>query len=329
MKKKYLHLIFFLFFCAVIAALLYFSLFDFHLPKESGQYSVVLYQYADNDWGSLLEGIRQAEKDSGAVVSYVSMTPDGTAAQQLELIRREVENGAEGIVTAPIDSEALTDELQALAKELPVITLETGFGSAPADISGDNYGMGYLLGEKAAEAMNAEGSSSVCVISEYTQRESVRRRYEGFTDAVRSAVPNVQITDYQRSEGDFSLPVCIANIYRHMDESVFLAALDKFCTQSLAEASDSTELDAGQRASLRSHSFGIGNTEKTVNALDSGRLSGLVYQNEFNMGYQGLQALIRKAQKKQPQPEAEIKYYYVTRDTLYTPEHQQLLFPLQ
>jgi ribose transport system substrate-binding protein len=328
LKRKYFRVIFSLLFLSVLLLLLWFSFRFPQQQKMTGPFSVILYQYTDNDWTSLLDGIQQAEADEGVVINYVTMVLNGTPENELELIHREIENGAQGLLLAPVDSESLSEEVSKISQDLPILTIETGLGSADADISADNYGMGFLLGTQVAEEMNATGETSVCVIREYTQRQSVTARYEGFTDAIRSAVPDAQITDYSRSAGDYNLPVCITNLYANADEGLFVAALDKYCTEALIEAAGSATLDRNRQALFCARAFGIGNTEKTVSGLDSGSIRGLVYQNEFNMGYQALQALIEMSGSKKTVPDAEISYYYVTRETLYEETNQRLLFPL-
>lgn len=329
MKNMHFRICFILLFGAAVLALAYFSFFTPPLSRAPGQYSVILYQYTGNDWTSLLEGIQQAAEDEGVVVNYVTTSLDASPENELELINREIENGAEGILLAPVDSTAMAEEVAQISQTTPVITLETGLGMEEADISGDNYSMGYLLGTEVAADMQQTGEKSVYIIKEYTQRQSVLQRCQGFTDAIKAAAPETVIQEYQRSEGDFSLPICIGNMYTHGSYGSYIVSLDKYCTEALIEAADSSRSELAEENLFCQRAFGIGNTEKTVSGLDAGILKGLVYQNEFNMGYQGLQALIQKSLGRKTGPEAEIRYYYVTRDTLYDPENQRLLFPLK
>lgn len=329
MKNKYFRFSFIFLLVSAILALVYLVLLTPPIQVSSGHYSVILYQYTDNDWTALLEGIRQAEEDSDAVVNYVTMPSGGTPENELELIKREIENGADGLLLAPVDSETLAEEIEQLEQPLPILTLETGLGSEDADISADNYQMGYLLGTRVAQDMKKTASTAVCVITEYIQRQSVQRRFQGFTDAIYKNIPDATITEYTRSVGDYSLPVCIANMYGRGYAGTYIVALDKYCTEALIDASDNPQIAREFEDIFRQRAFGIGNTQKTVSGLDAGKIRGLVYQNEFNIGYQGLQALIQQSQNRELIPTAEIKYYYVTRDTLYDPEHQRLLFPLK
>ena len=64
-----------------------------------------------------------------------------------------------------------------------------------------------------------------------------------------------------------------------------------------------------------------------MNDLDHGRIQALVYQNEFNMGYEGIRALVEKDAQGYFQDYFAIKHKLVTRDTLYDPENERILFP--
>ncbi|HIR77034.1 MAG TPA: sugar ABC transporter substrate-binding protein [Candidatus Choladousia intestinipullorum] len=326
-KKKRQRLLLLALALCMLLLLLYYAVFSQSVTQTPQQFSVILYQYTDNDWTSLQDGIRQAEKDENVVVNYVSVSPNTTIVNELELIAREIENGAEGVLFAPVDSDIPTDRFNSLTETAPIVTLETGIGETDADISANNYEMGYRLGSEIGSDMLATGEKHLYLIKEYMERQSVRQRFQGVTDAVKAAVPDAVIEEYQRSEGDYGLAVSIAAMYENGQKDAYIAALDKFCTEAVIEASQSSALEGDTRRIFSERAYGIGNTEKTVIGLDTGCIRGLVYQNEFNIGYQGLQALVSRTRSSGFSP-AAIEFYYVTRDTLYEPEHQRLLFPL-
>ena len=150
-------------------------------------YSVILYQNTDNEWTTLLEGIRQAEEDFGLKVNYVNMSTGDTAQEQAELIRREIDSGVSGILFAAVDSKALGDALKDDNIQIPLVALETGISGISSSnyfsITGDDYGMGQALGQKILKDMEEQGSQRVVtVIREYMERDSVSQRYEGLVD---------------------------------------------------------------------------------------------------------------------------------------------------
>lgn len=289
-------------------------------------YSVILYQNSDNEWATLMDGINQAEKDFGVNIRYVSMGNRQTAEEQAALMEREQQTGASGILLAAADSAEMEKHLERMNLQIPVITIETGVdGEIPAVVShitADNYQMGRMLGEKILEDIETDGGEKeVTVVAEYLERDSVKQRYQGLTDVLSEA--GVRIKPVQRQPGDFSLSLYIGTVFA--DSSPYVAALDKFAAEEAAAAWESKRGLYEPEKTFKI--YGIGNTAQTVNDLDTGNLTALVFQNEFNMGYNGIRALVEKDVKGYIPEECEIKFKIVTRDALYEPENERLLFP--
>lgn len=218
--------------------------------------------------------------------------------------------------------------LAKLNLQIPILTVETGIeGASPnyLNISADNYKMGQELGKKILQDMQEDdGVKTVTVIKEYMQRDSVTARYEGLVDTLEGAGQGVKIDAVFRQKGDFDLSLLVGKALHTSGE--YIAALDKFCTEEAAKAWE--ENRSGYEADgVRFKIYGIGNTAQTVNDLDNGRLCALVYQNEFNMGYEGLQALVDKEEKGYFDDQFDIRYELVTSETLYEAPNERLLFP--
>lgn len=296
---------------------------------SSSVYSVILYQNTDNEWTTLLEGIRQAEDDFGLKINYINMSPGDTAQEQTELIRREIDNGVSGILLAVVDSKKVGEALKADNIQIPLVALETGVSgldnSNYFSITGDDYGMGQALGQKILQDMDQQdGQRVVTVIREYMERDSVSQRYEGLVNELKKAEPPVEIRDLTRQEGDFSLKLYIGTNFQECGS--YIAALDKVSTEEAAAAWQGGA-SSWEQEGKSFRIYGIGNTLQTVTELDNGLIQGFVYQNEFNMGYEGIQALVDKEKKGYFTEQVNIKYKLVTQDTLYEADNERLLFP--
>lgn len=291
---------------------------------EPSSYSVILYQNMDNEWSTLLDGIRQAEVDFKVNVNYITMGSDDTPQDQIEILEREIKNGADGIILAAMDSQETGKLLDDLKTQIPIVTVETGAESSKLEyvkIAADDYKMGYKLGQKIlGDIQEDDGRRHVTVIKEYMERDSVKARYEGLMDALEGSEEEIETDFISRSEGDFNLSLLIRDSIH--TSSDYIAALDKFCTESAAAAWESWEL-YGYSAKI----YGIGNTAQIVNDLDNGRIQALVYQNEFNMGYEGIRELTEKEKRGYFPDQLDIRYRLVTRETLYESDNERLLFP--
>ena len=218
---------------------------------------------------------------------------------------------------------------------VPVVTVETGIeGEMPkteAHISADNYAMGQMLGEKILKDMEQEGKKeTVAVIREYMERDSVKERYEGLMSALHAA--GVETVACSRQKGNFNLSLYIGEVMR---EYRYITALDKYTTEEAAKAWDQYLYEFDRTVAPVSADkrlvkvYGIGNTAQTVSDLDNGKIEAFVYQNEFNMGYNGIKALVEKQEKGYVAEEYDIMYKLVTRETLYESENERLLFSNQ
>jgi ribose transport system substrate-binding protein len=73
--------------------------------------------------------------------------------------------------------------------------------------------------------------------------------------------------------------------------------------------------------------YGIGNTDKVVYYLDKGVIESIVFQNEFSMGYLGIEKLYHKITNNTTGETPEIAFRVIDKNTMYTQDNQRLLFP--
>lgn len=307
----------------ILAIVYYYGVIQENIGGAPAVYSVVLYQHTDNEWDTLMEGVDQAEDDFNVKIRYATLGERDSVQDQLQIIEREALAGASGILVAASDSAALAQGLEGLKLQIPVLTVETGAGEL-ANISADNYEMGRELGKKiVADRERIKSGGRVTVIQEFMERDSVRLRYEGLRDALLEAGEDMEIHNISRQSGDLNLQFFVEDMLSESGD--YIVALDKFCTEQAAAAWAAVRsVYENERRHIKV--YGIGNTAQTVNDLDNGRLQALVYQNEFNMGYEGIRALTEKEQKAFSAGGCDIRFKLVTGESLYEPENERLLF---
>lgn len=310
---------------AVLMVLYYYGAVREQPEKKQENYSVILYQNTDNEWETLMEGMKQAEDDLQIDLNYITMSVDDSASDQAEMIQREVDAGAAGILLAAVDSEGLARELEIMNLEVPLICVETGVSEDVAVIRGDDYKMGMALGQKILRDMeDLGGERKVTVLCEYLERDSVRLRYEGLCEVLNAAEPAVEIQECSRSKGDYSLRLFVGTLFQECGN--YLVALDKYAAEE-AGAAWASDKALYQENGHFINLYGIGNTGQTVNDLDNENICALMYQNEFNMGYQGLKCLVERRNRHWIEHNISIKFKLVTKETLYEYENERLLFP--
>lgn len=309
---------------AVVLGFLYYYGVFVRQSDSPESYSVILYQNTIDEWATFVEGADQAEEDLDINVNYVYLAKEDTEKEQAAAIRREIKAGAAGILVAPVDSEGLQEILSSLYITVPVLCAETGAGEDFPVLRTDDYAMGRALGEKILEDMDrAGGERRVTILTEYMERDSVRLRFEGLTDVLGAAEEEVVIKERARVSQGFSLGRFIRTVF--YEESPYLVTLDKYVTEQAGTAWAAYRQE-GEAEDFSCRIYGIGNTARTVNDLDNENIAVLVYQNEFNMGYQGISYLAEKRKKQWLKEHTGISYRIVTKESLYEDENERLLF---
>ena len=89
------------------------------------------------------------------------------------------------------------------------------------------------------------------------------------------------------------------------------------------------EFAAGEPTDGKCVVYGVGSSEKTVYYLDKGWIDTLVVPNEFNMGYQSMEAIAGQLIYHTDVVEkCEVDYLVVDRTNLYDEDIQKILFPI-
>jgi len=262
----------------------YSAVFGKKEPEQKKEISVVLY-YAGNDgWESLMEGMRQAEEDFAVNINYVMVKEGMTKEEQTELVRQEVEKGAQGILLAAMDATVMPQEFQGENVQVPVIVVESSVDAAAYPFfSADNTEMGRMLGRELLTDFADKESIKVAVVEEFMERDSVRDRAAGLREVLSEGVEFVVL---QRENKEEELPVYLERAIKGMNIDA-VVALSKEPLQVLGEMQIEVLVDKKV--------YGIGNTASTVAALDKGRVEKLVFQNEFNIGYLSVEALVKES----------------------------------
>lgn len=277
--------------------------------------SVILYGNSIDRWESLKQGIEQAGKDYGAEITYVLMSVDHNEKEQLSLIQREIDNGAKGILLAANDSNMDLSSIKLPSKTFPIICLESGVNDSDTTlVSADNYAMGESLAEAVIEKENA--IAKIAIVMDNQQRNTVKERYEGFYNKITEKFDN--LTFWRREKGENR---AIIFVQRELTQEAVdvVVALDNSSLEAVIDAT----LNLNKKVKL----YGIANSDKAVYYLDNGKIKTLVYQDEFSIGYIGLESLLGGVNYNIKEMSDYINYHVVDDTTLYLPENQRVLFP--
>lgn len=269
------------------------------------QIGVVLYGSGDSArWDTLEQGIRQACREldiESPVISAVA--PAGSMGQE-RLILQEVDAGIDGLLLAPEDSEAMRSLLDERALHIPVVLLKSEV-TGLAFVGGDDAGMAKLLADSLAGI-----PGDVAVLAGSTRRQNVQLRQDVFLREMARQGHRVTVLEEAPSPWPHAGPM-----------QGIVVALD---TETLDLAIQARAEVTWDGASL----YGIGSKNSIVHALNQGTVDGIVFQNEYAIGYIAMMRLAARLGLAAAPADAPIQYRYVGRETMYEPDAERLLFPI-
>lgn len=308
MVKKKDSIFYTVFVCLAIIALILIVfmqvIFGDSVKQPQKEISIILYSAGNGGWESFEQGFKQAESDFPVNINCIILRDGADSLEQFETIEREIAVGAEGIIVAVSDCTELYNLWLSKTFDVPIIAVESGFDEITIPlISADNYEMGRLLGEAVLADFEDEKDLVVAIDSEVSNRDSVKNRELGFRDALEGKAKIISLRAAVNGEGADAA-----------------AAFDKESLLSLSERSNVSLTDTRK--------YGIGSTPSIVAALDQGRIEKLVFQNEFNMGYLAVKALLDEMDGISNTDKTVIEAYCMSSEDLYETPYEQLLFPI-
>lgn len=318
MKKGKSYIIIF----SITVAFAFLYLFNYNLTaerKEKEYYNIsVITRFTDSESFEIIrQGMEQAAIDMRAEMTYISLAEYNSCEEQDELLKREFNNGADAIIISAADSDYIVPTVNSVSTRIPVISIESNVNTknVKAFYSADNYNMGKVLGERVADEIG-ENDKNIVILQGTAKSTSISDREKGIIDVLNKNGINtitVPVKDMNTSK-----PYFFDNLVFEYKPDVIIATE----TEVLEKTATYFQGVNGWKGRI----YGIGVTGRIASYLEKELISAIVVQNEFNIGYLGVQAAVSSI-KNDKIKNAEIDYKVVDSENMYTTECQKLIFP--
>ena len=311
-RKAILQLVLPLIGLSVLFCLLAFAPGEKHSQPPLLEMSVIL---RDGDGGvsTMRKGMEQAAEDLNVELRFLTPAEDNNAAEQVQLLEREVAGGAPAVVLLPADRELLSGAVSAAAAgKTTLVTVETDMTAwgAAASVSMDHQVLGKALGTAAMHGVPAGGT--VLLLDSLPGDNGIRERLEAAREVLERE--GRQVREYRWS-GDEALFADILRIERP-------GAIIAFEAAALAEVA---ELSRGENFPLL---YGCGSTTGIAAALEKGRVTAIAAVNVFSAGYLAVEAAASLARHEDWTGAPTVAFSVVRQETMYESDNQKLLFPV-
>lgn len=282
--------------------------------------SVIVENSSDDRWTALREGLQEGALDNNVRLNYVSTGEFVGANDELDIIRREIESGADGIILCLYDSAGMYEELEDLLSRDSVVLLESDAEPEAyyQTVGADNLEMGRALAGQILSDPDAAGKT-VGILCGNTLQLAMQQRLQGLTEGLSGSGVSVVWTLERDTDPEHD---ALAQAQQDGRADI-LVALDNRETERAVDYLIS-DPELAQQCTL----YGVGNSEKVVYYLDKGVIRTLVAPVEFYMGYQSVKELSAKLQNHGERENVTTEYLVVDRTNLYDEANQKILFPI-
>jgi ribose transport system substrate-binding protein len=281
-------------------------------------------------WKSIHAGAIKAQREFEAQGVPVRLTWKGPIReddreQQIQVVEGFLSQGVNGIVLAPLDASALVRPVQeAKQAGIPTVVIDSALASqdAVSFVATDNEKGGALAADRLGELLGGKGR--VLVLRYQEGSASTEARERGFLERMKAQYPNVQIVSSDQYSGptrDTAKRAAenLLNRFGSQVEGIFTPNESSTAGMLLALQ------DVGKAGQVRF--VGFDSSEAFITAMRNKQLDGVVLQNPFEMGYQGVKTMVTHLKGGKIEARVDTGVTIVTPDNLDTDASKALLNP--
>ncbi len=282
-------------------------------------------------WKSIHAGAIKAQRElaaKGVKVELIWKGPlrEDDRDQQIQVVENFMTRHVDGMVLAPLDSQALAAPVANAAKaKIPVVIIDSDLKSDKhvSFVATDNYKGGAMGAEHLAKLLGGKGR--VILLRYAVGSASTEAREAGFLDTLKQKFPDIKIvssdqyggatreTSYQASQN-------LLNRYAREADGIF-------CPNESTTVGMSKALRDVGRAGGKIKLVGFDAGTQSVQDLQKGDVQALVVQNPLRMGYLGVMTLVNHLRGETVANRVDTGVTLVTSENLEQAEIKDLLHP--
>jgi ribose transport system substrate-binding protein len=276
-------------------------------------------------WKSVHYGAQQAADELGVEIQWRGPQKEDDRDQQISVVQSFVSKAVDGIVLAPLDSQALVRPVrEAKRAGIPTVIFDSGL-DAPEDVvsyvATDNRKGGAAAADALATSLGGAGK---VVLLRYNQgSESTLQREEGFLEQIKTH-PGISVLSSDQyagttTESSLNKAQQMFNRYGEQIDGIFAVCEPNAdgvlrCLEDLATPK-------------KVQFVGFDPSERLRVALSEGRMSAMVLQDPVKMGYEAVKAIVAHLRNQPVEKRIDTGQYVATTENHKTEPFNTLLNP--
>jgi ribose transport system substrate-binding protein len=278
-------------------------------------------------WETVLAGARKAGQDLAVNVIELGVQSESDANGQIGLLKAAVASDPAAIVIAPVQSGALAGPIDEAARKVKVIGIESAADTKAMKslLATDNVNVGRTAADALAAAITktyGDTEGNIVIITAMPGVAALDRRAEGFKAVLAAKYRALAIVADKVGDGK---PMTVINLMKdiiaHTADLRGVFVSDPAMTQAVGQAV--AESKSGGKINV----VGVGADEKLVKLLADDTVAGLVVEDPFRMGYDGIKTALAAARGEPVPAHIDIGASLVTKSNMSSARSKELLDP--
>jgi ribose transport system substrate-binding protein len=296
-------------------------------PNKALQIAVIPKGTMHVFWKSIHAGAKAAEKELPNVkIIWQGPVVEDDRTAQISLVETFIQKRVDGIVLAPLDDKALVAPVaQAKAAKIPVVIIDSDLADPEAYVSfvaTDNYNGGQLGAKRLAEILGDKGK--VILLRYQVGSASTENREKGFMDEIarHTAIQVISGDQYAGATVESAMTASQTLLTKFGEGQVD----GIFCPNESSAYGMLRALVTSGRAGKVKY-VGFDSSDRLLEGLAKGEINGLVVQNPFKMGYEGVKTMVAHLRGQKVEKRIDTGVTLVTPENLSDPVIDKLVHP--
>lgn len=280
-------------------------------------------------WKSIHAGAVKASREYGVEVIWKGPLKEDDREAQISVMEDFISRRVSGIIVAPLDDRALVTPVEeAVRAGIPVVIIDSDLRTDAyvSFAATDNYLGGRLGARHLATLLGGKGK--VIMLRCHEGAASTTAREQGFLDEIATFKEILVVSANQYGGATTETAYRASeNLLGPLKKADGTLSIDGIFTVN--ESTTFGMLRALQDAAIAGKVTFVGfdSSPKLVEALGSGELHGLVLQNPFAMGYEGVKAMVAHMKGESVPKRIDTGVIVATPQNMHAPEIAERLSP--
>jgi ribose transport system substrate-binding protein len=265
-----------------------------------------------------------ASKLKDVNVSWDGVNAETDVSGQVDLLQNFLASGVNGLVYAATDAKTLYNVTKsAIDKKTPVVNIDSGTDPQPASVpvfATDNVAAAQKVPDLIAKQLGKKGGK-VAFIPFQAGTVTNDQRTQGFKEGLKKH-PELKLVATQSSQSDVNTALRVTSdiLTAHPDLNAIFAANEP----GVVGAAQAVR-QAGKAGKIVIVGWDAAPDE--VKGVQNGEISALVVQNPFRMGFDSVNAIVKKIRQGTAPKSEDTGVTFVTKSNINDPKVKSLLKP--